>query len=338
MLKVSALIYPDTLTDSRQTNLSYFCCVLSKIRTCEDGHKERNPPGTEKPCFHPKKDENTTRKIFTKYSPLFPLEAQCGPRPSLQSPMSAHYELPMQKQRFAKKLAVSCSNTHIHQLLLFYCVGSVEIITILIVLVSYSFILFVILKMRSAEGRRKIFSTCESHLTGVSMYHGTILFMYVRLSSNYALEHDMIVSTFYTIVIPMLTPIIYSLRNKDVKEAMKKIFERNSFINTEPVLANRRVSYKTQVDTTNARTRDDHAETGTLRPKERAPFAVTLLLLLPLPPPLLPLPPPPPPPPPPPLVTDKVGQDGYSQCHHSPQSKGPKKRIKLWTSEFAPQG
>ncbi|CAO2596688.1 Olfactory receptor 1094 [Lemmus lemmus] len=128
-------------------------------------------------------------------------------------------------------LAISCSNTHINQLLLFYCVGSIEIITILIVLVSYSFILFAILKMRSTEGRRKIFSTCGSHLTGVSIYHGTILFMYVRPSSNYALEHDMIVSTFYTIVIPMLNPIIYSLRNKDVKNAMKKILQRNSFIN-----------------------------------------------------------------------------------------------------------
>eukprot|EP00073_Rattus_norvegicus_P045305 XP_017447453.1 PREDICTED: olfactory receptor Olr518 isoform X1 [Rattus norvegicus] len=128
-------------------------------------------------------------------------------------------------------LAISCSNTNINQLLLFYCVGAIEIITILIVLVSYSFILFAILKMRSAEGRRKIFSTCGSHLTGVPIYHGTILFMYVRPSSNYALEHDMIVSTFYTIVIPMLNPIIYSLRNKDVKEAMKKIFERNLFMN-----------------------------------------------------------------------------------------------------------
>ncbi|XP_051023003.1 olfactory receptor 1094 [Acomys russatus] len=128
-------------------------------------------------------------------------------------------------------LAISCSNTDINQLLLFYCVGSIEIITILIVLVSYSFILFAILKMHSTEGRRKIFSTCGSHLTGVSIYHGTILFMYVRPSSNYALEHDMIVSTFYTIVIPMLNPIIYSLRNKDVKEAMKKICERNCFMN-----------------------------------------------------------------------------------------------------------
>ncbi|XP_004461579.2 olfactory receptor 5T9-like [Dasypus novemcinctus] len=123
-------------------------------------------------------------------------------------------------------LAISCSDTHINQLILFYVVGFIEIMTILIVLISYAFILLAILRMRSSEGRQKVFSTCGSHLTGVSIYHGTILFMYVRPSSNYALDHDMIVSIFYTVVIPMLNPIIYSLRNKDVKEAVKRLFER----------------------------------------------------------------------------------------------------------------
>ncbi|XP_045871756.1 olfactory receptor 5T2-like [Meles meles] len=124
-------------------------------------------------------------------------------------------------------LAISCSDTHTNQLLLFYFVGAIEIVTILIVLISYGFILLAILRMHSAEGRRKVFSTCGSHLTGVSVYHGTILFMYVRPSSSYALDHDMIVSIFYSIVIPMLNPIIYSLRNKDVKEAMKRVFQKN---------------------------------------------------------------------------------------------------------------
>ncbi|KAF0878272.1 OR5T2 protein, partial [Crocuta crocuta] len=123
-------------------------------------------------------------------------------------------------------LAISCSDTHTNQLLLFYFVGSIEIVTILIVLISYGFILLAILKIHSAEGRRKVFSTCGSHLTGVSVYHGTILFMYVRPSSSYALDHDMIVSMFYSIVIPMLNPIIYSLRNKDVKEAMERAFQK----------------------------------------------------------------------------------------------------------------
>ena len=63
------------------------------------------------------------------------------------------------------------------------------------------------------------------------MFHGTVLFMYVRPSSSYATDHDMIVSIFYSIVIPMLNPIIYSLRNKDVKEAMKKVFGKIWLIN-----------------------------------------------------------------------------------------------------------
>ncbi|XP_049747538.1 olfactory receptor 5T1-like [Elephas maximus indicus] len=127
-------------------------------------------------------------------------------------------------------LAICCSDTHINQLLLFYFVGSIEVFTMLIVLISCGFILLAILRMHSPEGRQKVFSTCGSHLTGVSVYHGAILFMYMRPSSSYALDHDMIVSIFYTIVIPMLNPIIYSLRNKDVKEAMKKVFERNWFV------------------------------------------------------------------------------------------------------------
>ncbi|XP_043338018.1 olfactory receptor 5T1-like [Cervus canadensis] len=127
-------------------------------------------------------------------------------------------------------LAISCSDTHTNQLLLFYFVGSIEIVTILIVLISYGLILLAVLRMCSAEGRRKVFSTCGSHLTGVSIYHGTILFMYLRPSSSYALDHDMIVSIFYSIVIPMLNPGIYSLRNKDVKEAIKRVLGKNWFV------------------------------------------------------------------------------------------------------------
>ena len=120
-------------------------------------------------------------------------------------------------------LAISCSDTHTNQLLLFCLVGSIEMVTVLIVLISYGFTLLAILRMCSAEGRRKVFYTCGSHLTGVSIYHGTILFTYMKPTSSYDSNHGMIVSTFYTIIIPMLNPIIYSLRNKDVKEAMKNL-------------------------------------------------------------------------------------------------------------------
>ncbi|XP_005065087.2 olfactory receptor 141 [Mesocricetus auratus] len=127
-------------------------------------------------------------------------------------------------------LAISCSETYVNELLLFFFVSSIELVTILIVLVSYAFILWSILKMNSNDGRKKVFSTCGSHLIAVSIYYGTILFMYVRPSSNYSLEHDMIVSTFYTIGIPMLNPVIYSLRNKDVKEAMRRLLRKKFHI------------------------------------------------------------------------------------------------------------
>ncbi|XP_006989826.3 olfactory receptor 5T18 [Peromyscus maniculatus bairdii] len=127
-------------------------------------------------------------------------------------------------------LAISCSETYVNELLLFFFVSSIELVTILIILVSYAFILLSILKMNSAEGKRKVFSTCGAHLTAVSICYGTSLFMYVRPSSNYSLEYDMIVSIFYTIGIPMLNPIIYSLRNKDVKEAMRRFLRKKFHI------------------------------------------------------------------------------------------------------------
>uniref|UniRef100_A0A9L0IN59 Olfactory receptor n=3 Tax=Equus asinus TaxID=9793 RepID=A0A9L0IN59_EQUAS len=128
-------------------------------------------------------------------------------------------------------LAISCSDTHTNQLLVSYFTSIIEMVTIMIVLVSYGFILLAILRMHSAEGRRKIFSTCGSHLIGVSIYYGTVFCIYVRTSSSYSLDQDMIVSVFYTIAIPMLNPIIYSLRNKDVKEATKRAFGKNWFLN-----------------------------------------------------------------------------------------------------------
>uniref|UniRef100_A0A9L0IUE2 G-protein coupled receptors family 1 profile domain-containing protein n=1 Tax=Equus asinus TaxID=9793 RepID=A0A9L0IUE2_EQUAS len=81
-----------------------------------------------------------------------------------------------------------------------------------------------ILRIRSTQGRLKAFSTCSSHLISVTLYYGTILYSYSRPSSSYSLERDKMVSTFYTVVFPMLNPMIYSLRNKDVKDAVRKLF------------------------------------------------------------------------------------------------------------------
>uniref|UniRef100_A0A8C3WGQ1 Olfactory receptor n=1 Tax=Catagonus wagneri TaxID=51154 RepID=A0A8C3WGQ1_9CETA len=119
-------------------------------------------------------------------------------------------------------LALSSSDTTINEIMLFIsscCVVGCSIITVLL---SYSYILTTILRMNSAEGRHKAFSTCASHLTAVAVFHGTLLFVYFRPSSSYSMDTDKIASVFYTVVIPMLNPLIYSLRNKEVKGALKK--------------------------------------------------------------------------------------------------------------------
>ncbi|XP_054826022.1 olfactory receptor 5T2-like [Eublepharis macularius] len=123
-------------------------------------------------------------------------------------------------------LEISCSDTHINEILLFVFAGFVEMSSLSVILLSYIFILAAILRMNSAARRFKAFSTCGSHFTGVILFYGTVIFMYLRPTSEYALDQDKWASLFYTVVIPMLNPLIYSLRNKDVKEAFKKLINK----------------------------------------------------------------------------------------------------------------
>ena len=97
---------------------------------------------------------------------------------------------------------------------------------ILIILVSYVFIVLAIVRMRSSGGRAKTFSTCASHLAAVALFFGTLIFMYLRDNSGQSSEVDRVVSVLYTVVSPMLNPLIYSLRNKEVKEAVLKSLSR----------------------------------------------------------------------------------------------------------------
>ncbi|XP_020830211.1 olfactory receptor 5W2-like [Phascolarctos cinereus] len=120
-------------------------------------------------------------------------------------------------------LSISCSDTNVNELVLFTVFGFIEMLTISGVLISYCYIILSVLKIHSAEGRYKAFSTCVSHLTTVAVFQGTLLFMYFRPSSAYSLDQDKMASLFYTLVIPMLNPLIYSLRNKDVKKALGKL-------------------------------------------------------------------------------------------------------------------
>ncbi|KAM4848081.1 LOW QUALITY PROTEIN: olfactory receptor 5W2-like [Urocitellus parryii] len=120
-------------------------------------------------------------------------------------------------------LLLSCSDTQINELAIFTIFCFIELSTISGVLVSYGYIISSVLKIHSAEGRLKAFSTCASHLTTFAVFQGTILFMYFRPSSSYSLDQDKMTSLFYTLIIPMLNPLIYSLRNKDVKEALQRV-------------------------------------------------------------------------------------------------------------------
>ena len=99
-------------------------------------------------------------------------------------------------------------------------------LALFVILISYTFIFVTILKMHSSSGYQKALSTCASHFTAVSIFYGTIIFMYLQPSSSHSMDTDKIASVFYTMVIPMLNPLVYSLRNKEVKNAFKKVAEK----------------------------------------------------------------------------------------------------------------
>ncbi|XP_069328606.1 olfactory receptor 5H2-like [Eulemur rufifrons] len=121
---------------------------------------------------------------------------------------------------------ISCTDPSINYLIVFVFSGSIQVFTIATVLVSYTLVLFTILKKKSVKGLRKAFSTCGAHLLSVSLYYGPLLFMYVRPRSPQADDQDMMDSLFYTVIIPVLNPIIYSLRNKKVIDSLTKILEK----------------------------------------------------------------------------------------------------------------
>ncbi|XP_004439990.1 PREDICTED: olfactory receptor 5H2-like [Ceratotherium simum simum] len=122
---------------------------------------------------------------------------------------------------------ISCTDPSINFLMLFIFSGSIQVFTILTVLVSYTLVLFTILKRKSVQGIRKAFSTCGAHLLSVSLYYGPLLFMYVHPTSAQGEDQDMMDSLFYTVIIPLLNPIIYSLRNKKVIDSLAKMLRRN---------------------------------------------------------------------------------------------------------------
>ncbi|NP_001001046.1 olfactory receptor Olr365 [Rattus norvegicus] len=120
-------------------------------------------------------------------------------------------------------LTISCSDTHTNEITLLILATLDVVFTLLVILNTYLLIFIAILRMRSAEAQRKAFSTCASHLITVSIFFGSLTFMYLQPSSSHSMDTDKIASVFYTMVIPMLNPLVYSLRNKEVKNAFKKV-------------------------------------------------------------------------------------------------------------------
>ncbi|XP_036922888.1 olfactory receptor 481-like [Sturnira hondurensis] len=121
---------------------------------------------------------------------------------------------------------LSCTHIYVAEISPAISSGSIVVLTLFVIVISYLYIFHSILKMRSTGGRHKAFSTCTSHLTAVTLYYGTITFTYVMPKSSYSTDQNKVVSVFYTVLIPMFNPLIYSLRNRDVKEALRKWMAR----------------------------------------------------------------------------------------------------------------
>ena len=120
-------------------------------------------------------------------------------------------------------LNLSCSDISLYEIFMYLCCVLMLLIPVVIISSSYLLILLTIHRMNSAEGRKKAFATCSSHLTVVILFYGAAIYTYMLPSSYHTPEKDMMVSVFYTILTPVLNPLIYSLRNKDVMGALKKM-------------------------------------------------------------------------------------------------------------------
>ncbi|XP_075114401.1 olfactory receptor 5AR1-like [Leptodactylus fuscus] len=120
-------------------------------------------------------------------------------------------------------MMLSCSDTSIIEMVILGPSAVIGFVPSVMTLVSYIYIISTILKIHSKEGRLKTFSTCSSHLTVILLFYGTVLGMYMRPKSSYSIDQDKFFAILYSEVIPMLNPLIYSLKNQEVKKSLRKI-------------------------------------------------------------------------------------------------------------------
>ncbi|XP_047420947.1 olfactory receptor 5K1 [Sciurus carolinensis] len=121
---------------------------------------------------------------------------------------------------------LSCVDPYVNELVLFVFAGSIQVFTIGSVLISYVYIVFTIFKMKSKEGRIKAFSTCASHFLSVSLFYGSIFFTYIRPNLLEEGDKDIPAGVLFTIIVPVLNPFIYSLRNTEVIRVLRKILKK----------------------------------------------------------------------------------------------------------------
>lgn len=126
----------------------------------------------------------------------------------------------------AALLPLSCTDTSAFENLLFICCVVMLVLPVSVIIGSYSRVLQAVIGMDSKESRRKAFTICSSHLSVVGLYYGAAMFMYMRPASNHTPDQDKVVSAFYTILTPMLNPLIYSLRNKEVSKGFQKLLRK----------------------------------------------------------------------------------------------------------------
>ncbi|XP_070334506.1 olfactory receptor-like protein DTMT [Odocoileus virginianus] len=126
-------------------------------------------------------------------------------------------------------LKLSCSDTQINELVIFVVGGLIIVLPFLLIIMSYARIIFSILKVPSVKGICKAFSTCGSHLTVVSLFYGTIIGLYLCPSANNSTLKETVMAMMYMVVTPMLNPFIYSLRNRDMKGALRRVFCKKKF-------------------------------------------------------------------------------------------------------------
>ncbi|KAG8511095.1 Olfactory receptor 2B2 [Galemys pyrenaicus] len=142
---------------------------------------------------------------------------------TLQMPLCGHKEVDHFFCEVPALLKLSCADTTANEAELFFISVLFLLIPLTLILISYAFIARAVLRIKSAEGRRKAFGTCGSHLVVVSLFYGTAIYMYLQPPSPASKDRGKMVSLFYGIITPMLNPLIYTLRNKDVKGAFKRL-------------------------------------------------------------------------------------------------------------------